>query len=101
MAKTTSKSTKKTKTVPYDLAEQLRTAEEMAAYLDAWLAEDPPFEPDRWRERFLLTQNPRGYLRRIGVIGLADTSGYRLRPASLARLGPVRPRTHAAARAVT
>jgi cephalosporin hydroxylase len=34
--------------------------------LDAWLAEDPPFEPDRWRERFLLTQNPRGYLRRIG-----------------------------------
>ena len=34
--------------------------------LDAWLAEDPPFEPDRWRERFLLTQNPRGYLRRTG-----------------------------------
>lgn len=34
--------------------------------LDAWLAEDPPFEPDRWRERFLLTQNPRGYLRRVG-----------------------------------
>lgn len=31
--------------------------------LDAWLAEDPPFEPDRWRERFLITQNPRGYLR--------------------------------------
>jgi cephalosporin hydroxylase len=34
--------------------------------LDAWLAENPPFEPDRWRERFLLTQNPRGYLRRVG-----------------------------------
>jgi cephalosporin hydroxylase len=34
--------------------------------LDAWLAENPPFEPDRWRERFLLTQNPRGYLRRMG-----------------------------------
>jgi cephalosporin hydroxylase len=34
--------------------------------LDAWLAENPPFEPDRWRERFMLTQNPRGYLRRIG-----------------------------------
>ena len=33
--------------------------------LDAWLAEDPPFEPDRWRERYLLTQNPRGYLRRL------------------------------------
>ena len=34
--------------------------------LDAWLAEDPPFQPDRWRERFLITQNPRGYLRRVG-----------------------------------
>jgi cephalosporin hydroxylase len=33
--------------------------------LDAWLAEDQPFELDRWRERYLLTQNPRGYLRRI------------------------------------
>lgn len=33
--------------------------------LDAWLAEGPPFEPDRWRERYLLTQNPRGYLRRV------------------------------------
>ena len=30
-----------TKTVPYDVAEQLRTPEEMAAYLDAWLAEAP------------------------------------------------------------
>jgi cephalosporin hydroxylase len=34
--------------------------------LEAWLAENPPFENDRWRERFLLTQNPRGYLRRVG-----------------------------------
>ena len=33
--------------------------------LDAWLAEEPPFESDRWRERYLLTQNPRGYLRRV------------------------------------
>ena len=31
----------KTKTVPYDVAEQLRTPEEMAAYLDAWLDEAP------------------------------------------------------------
>jgi hypothetical protein len=37
-----------------------------------------------------------GYLRRIGVIGLADTFGYRLHPASPARLDPVRPRAHAA-----
>lgn len=31
----------KTKTVPYDVAEQLRSPEEMAAYLDAWLEEAP------------------------------------------------------------
>ena len=31
----------KIKTVPYDVAEQLRTPEEMAAYLDAWLVEAP------------------------------------------------------------
>jgi DNA-binding phage protein len=31
----------KTSTVAYDLAEQLRTPEEMAAYLDAWLTEAP------------------------------------------------------------
>lgn len=31
----------KTKTVPYDVAEQLRTPEEIAAYLDAWLVEAP------------------------------------------------------------
>ena len=30
-----------TKTMPYDVAAQLRTPEEMAAYLDAWLAEAP------------------------------------------------------------
>ena len=31
----------KTETVPYDVAEQLRTPEEMAAYLDAWFDEYP------------------------------------------------------------
>ena len=31
----------KTKTMPYDVAEHLRTPAEMAAYLDAWLAEEP------------------------------------------------------------
>ena len=38
----TSKSTgKKLKTSLYDVAEHLRTPEEMAAYLDAWLEEAP------------------------------------------------------------
>jgi probable addiction module antidote protein len=32
---------KPTKTTPYDVAEHLRTPEEMAAYLDAWLEEAP------------------------------------------------------------
>ena len=41
MSKSRSKPTRKTKTVPYDVAAQLRTSEEMAAYLDAWLAEAP------------------------------------------------------------
>jgi probable addiction module antidote protein len=31
----------KTVTAAYDVAEQLRTPEEMAAYLDAWLVEAP------------------------------------------------------------
>src|SRR6266481_4915414 len=39
--KTGRKKVAKTKTVRYDVAEQLRTPEEMAAYLDAWLADAP------------------------------------------------------------
>ena len=41
MPKTSSKASTKTTTVPYDVAEQLRSPEEMAAYLDAWLDEAP------------------------------------------------------------
>jgi probable addiction module antidote protein len=41
MRKKNVKSTGKTKTVPYDVAEQLRTPDERAAYLDAWLTEAP------------------------------------------------------------
>ncbi len=41
MAATKTRRAAKTKTVPYDVAEQLRTPEEMAAYLDAWFAEAP------------------------------------------------------------
>jgi cephalosporin hydroxylase len=48
--------------------------------LDAWLAENPQFEPDRWRERFLLTQNPRGYLRRSA--GEGEAPARRQRPAN-------------------
>lgn len=41
MRKPSTKLSARTKTVPYDVAEQLRTPEEMAAYLDAWLTEAP------------------------------------------------------------
>jgi probable addiction module antidote protein len=41
MRKTVAKKTMKTKTTPYDVAEHLRTPQEMAAYLDAWLEEAP------------------------------------------------------------
>lgn len=41
VAKSKSTAASKTKTIAYDVAEQLRTPEEMAAYLDAWLEEAP------------------------------------------------------------
>jgi len=41
MRKPAVKKPTKTKTIPYDLAQQLRTPKEMAAYLDAWLEEAP------------------------------------------------------------
>ena len=41
MTKPAAKKPMKTKTTPYDVAEQLRTPQEMAAYLDAWLEEAP------------------------------------------------------------
>jgi len=41
MPKAKAKKTGKTKTTLYDVAEHLRTPEEMAAYLDAWFEEAP------------------------------------------------------------
>ena len=41
MPKQAVKKSMKTKTTSYDVAEQLRTTEEMAAYLDAWLDKAP------------------------------------------------------------
>lgn len=41
MKKRTNKRAARTKTLPYDVAEQLRTPAEMAAYLDAWLTDFP------------------------------------------------------------
>lgn len=41
MASSPRKASAKAKTSTYDVAEHLRTPEEMAAYLDAWLEEAP------------------------------------------------------------
>ena len=41
MTKTATKKSTKTKTTAYDVSEHLRTPEEMAAYLNAWLEEAP------------------------------------------------------------
>ena len=41
MPKPVTKQPVKTKTIPYDVAQQLRTPQEMAAYLDGWLNEAP------------------------------------------------------------
>lgn len=41
MLKTAAKKTSRTKTTRYDVAEHLRSPEEVAAYLDAWLDEAP------------------------------------------------------------
>jgi probable addiction module antidote protein len=41
MALSKAKKVAKTKTIAYDVAAQMRTPEEMAAYLDAWLDEFP------------------------------------------------------------
>jgi probable addiction module antidote protein len=41
MPKAAARKVTKTKTSSYDVAEHLRTPEEMAAYLDAWLDEAP------------------------------------------------------------
>ena len=41
MRRVVAKKSSRTKTTPYDVTEHLRTPEEMAAYLDAWLEEAP------------------------------------------------------------
>ncbi len=41
MPKVAAKKSSRTKTTPYDVSEHLRSPDEMAAYLDAWLDEAP------------------------------------------------------------
>ena len=75
MAKTTKKKIvqprARTKTIPYDLASQLRTPEEMAAYLDAWLEEAP--------------DDAAGIARALGDIARAKGMAHVAREAGLSR----------------
>ena len=71
MRKKKAKPTGKTKTVPYDVAEQLRTADERAAYLDAWLNEAP--------------DDARGIARALGDIARAKGMSSVAREAGLSR----------------
>ncbi len=71
MSSISSKALPKTETVPYDVAEQLRTPEEMAAYLDAWLAEAP--------------DDARGIARALGDIARAKGMTQVARDAGLSR----------------
>ena len=61
----------KTRTMPYSVAEQLRTPEEIAAYLDAWLEEAP--------------DDPVGIARALGDIARAKGMSQVARDAGLSR----------------
>jgi probable addiction module antidote protein len=61
----------RTKTIPYDLAAQLRTPEEMAAYLDAWIEEAP--------------DDAAGIARALGDIARAKGMAHVAREAGLSR----------------
>jgi len=71
MPKTAAKKPTKTKTTPYDVAEHLRTPEEMAAYLDAWFEEAP--------------DDAAGIARALGDIARAKGMPQRLRAEEAAR----------------
>ena len=67
----TAKPVRRTKTSPYDVAEHLRTPDEMAAYLDAWLDEAP--------------DDPSGIARALGDIARAKGMSQVARDAGLSR----------------
>ena len=71
MAKTAVKKASKTKTMPYDVTEYLRTPAEMAAYLDAWLEEAP--------------DDPAGIARALGDIARAKGMTQVAKDAGLSR----------------
>ena len=69
----TKKAETKTKTHAYDVAEQLHTPEEMAAYIDAWLTEAP--------------DDARGIARAVGDVARAKGMTQVARDSGLSREG--------------
>ncbi len=65
------KQVRRTRTTSYDVAEHLRTPEEMAAYLDAWLEEAP--------------DDPSGIARALGDIARAKGMSQVAKDAGLSR----------------
>ena len=65
------KRVQRTKTTSYDVAEHLRTPDEMAAYLDAWLEEAP--------------DDPSGIARALGDVARAKGMSQVARDAGLSR----------------
>jgi probable addiction module antidote protein len=61
----------KTKTLPYDVAEQLRTPEEMAAYIDVWFEDFP--------------EDAAGIARALGVVARAKGMAQIARDTGLSR----------------
>ena len=70
--------TKKTTLLSYDVAEQLRTPEEMAAYLDAWLSDAPDDLPGIARALGDIAR-AKGMTEVARVAGLSRESLYHLR----------------------
>ena len=68
MPKSASQQVPKTKTVAYDIAEQLRTPDEMAAYLDPWFAEAPEYLGG-------IARAPGGIARAKGMSQVAKAAG--------------------------
>jgi probable addiction module antidote protein len=68
---TTPQKSKRTRTTSYDVAEHLRTPEEMAAYLDAWLDE--------------ASDDPTGIARALGDIARAKGMSQVAKDAGLSR----------------
>lgn len=68
--------TKKIKLLKYDVAEQLRTPEEMAAYLDAWLSDAPDDLPGITRALGDIAR-AKGMAEVARVAGLSRESLYR------------------------